>query len=85
MTFWNGASGGATASPPAATENTSRTMVAVARNSINVVSNGSSSFGDSIDTEAEGIHGEMSVGFVGVLIVGLVLFYIWTRNVQGGG
>jgi len=84
MSFFNTVSG---ATPPsaAASENTNRTMVAVARNGISVVSNGASSFGDGIDSSDGDMVGEASIGFVAVLIVGIVLFYVWTRNVQGGG
>lgn len=30
-------------------------------------------------------YGRMSLGFVASLVVVLVLAYMWTRNVQGGG
>lgn len=31
------------------------------------------------------LYGRLSLGFVASLVVVLVLGYVWTRNVQGGG
>lgn len=37
------------------------------------------SYGEDVST------GRLSLGFLQVAVIGLVLVYIWTRNVQGGG
>lgn len=36
------------------------------------------------DSEAV-LSGRISLGLVGLLVVGAVGFYFWTKNIQGGG
>lgn len=31
------------------------------------------------------VQGQVSLGVIGLAIVGLIGFYLWTHNVQGGG
>jgi len=70
-------------STPARNENSSRQLPALGPAAISV----RTTSGDVVENN-DGIDlldGRIQIGFTGVLIIGLVLFYLWTRNVQGGG
>jgi len=60
--------------------NDSNSIVGVSKNNVGlrVLSR------DSADLGAN-IQGRISIGMIEIAIAGLVLFYIWTHNVQGGG
>jgi hypothetical protein len=60
--------------------NQSNAIVGVSKNNIGLrVMNR-----DSADVGAN-LQGRISIGMIEVAVAGLVLFYIWTHNVQGGG
>lgn len=68
-----------TAGGPAVVQqgNSSARMVAPSGATRGIPLNGS--YGEDVS------GGRLSLGFLQVALVGLVLVYIWTRNVQGGG
>lgn len=68
-----------TASGPALVDrgSASSLIVAPSGNTRGIPLNGS--YGEDIAT------GRLTLGFIQIAIVALVLGYIWTRNVQGGG
>ena len=70
-------------SRPAESLNSARQMPAVGDAAVTV----RTTTGDAVESfsQLELFEGRVQFGFVGVLIVGLLVFYIWTHNVQGGG
>ncbi len=75
-------SGGAMAWNQGEVENLSPTTVAPSRDNIGMTVAGEG----VVDGQQGGdFHGKVSLGILQFAIVGLILVYIWTRNVQGGG
>lgn len=70
-------------SRPAESLNSSRQLPAVGDAAVTV----RTTTGDAVEniTNLELFEGRVQIGFIGVLIVGLIVFYLWTHNVQGGG
>lgn len=63
--------------------NTAKQVPAVASNTLGVVaSNSGTSFSNIAD---DGLFsGQTSLTMVALAIAGITLFYLWTRNIQGG-
>jgi len=70
---------------------TARSMTARSRGLVSVVPTGGgittspAERGPIAATLDEVAAGRVSLGMLGALVVVLVLFYVWTRDVQGGG
>lgn len=41
--------------------------------------------GSSADSADAIFSGRVSLGFIGVLVIGSLAFYLWTHEIQGGG
>lgn len=65
-----------------AASNTAVTSISPSRASVGL--SGTSDIQLGVGGDSAGIHGKISLGIIEGMILGLVLFYIYTRNVQGG-
>lgn len=58
---------------------------AVSGASVGVVATNSGQLFDTPDDFGDILNGQISLSMVAVALAAIGLFYIWTRNVQGGG
>lgn len=85
--FTNGGSialGGAPTPARVKRYNSADNMPAVASASVGVVTTSSGvTFEDPVDDNP--LTGQISLSMLAVAVAAIALFYLWTRNVQGGG
>ena len=46
---------------------------------------GQTAGGDASSSEENTLVGRISLGFIAAMVLGAVLFYFWTNEIQGGG
>lgn len=83
MSFMNMTAGYILPAAPKAAENNSAHQIPLLSSNLAVVQQ---SNGKGFGAVSEGtFQGELSIGFMALIVIGFVVFYAWTRNVQGGG